>query len=243
MTTRHATLRAGLAALGLLALATPASAAPAGKRPLGKLELKAWDARKDVFFQAVEVWRQGCEIGYRFTFERQKDHPLKLRLLLSLDAGPAQVATPFATSEKAGAQEASGVVATDGCWAKRARTLKRASFEALGDAPRPVAPTDKQFLGKVTFDRWGASGDVFYRHIQTWRQGCRVHYQFLYKRRTASRRRLRMRLSFDNGSLDTPWVRSKERGWREIVGDVPTPGCWAEKASTLRNAAFESERY
>jgi hypothetical protein len=163
--------------------------------------------------------------------------------LLQLDAGPASTATPWAISRKAGPQTAEGRIRTPRCWVKKARSLQRASFEALGDPPRPEPRDGRVFLGRVTFNRWGASGDVYYRHIKAWKKGCRIHYQFLYKRRTAVRRRLRMRLTFDRGELRTSWVRSKSRGWREIVGSLPTPDCWAQKARTLRSAAFESERY
>ncbi len=231
--------------LAALLAPVPATAAPArpAKEPLGALNLNAWGPRKDVYFERVELWRQGCDLVYHFTYKRKKDHELRLRLILQLDAGPASSATPYAVSHKAGAQVAQGRMPTPGCWIKKARTIKRASFEAVGDPQRPAPRDGRVYLGRVTFNRWGSSGDVFYRHIQTWQKGCRIFYQFLYKRRTAARRRLRMKLTFDNHELQTPWVRSKVRGWREIVGSVPTPGCWAEKTRTLRTAGFESERY
>lgn len=224
------------------AAARPAPARPA-RQALGTLALEAWDARKDVFFQTVSVWREGCDLAYRFSFRRRLSHPLRVRAFLSLDAGPADTATPWAESSAAGAQSASGKVATPGCWVRKARGIKRVRFEAAGDpAPRPDAQ-GRVYLGRVTFNRWGSSGDVYYRHIRAWKAGCRVHYQFLYKRRTAIRRRLRMHLSFDKGELQIPWSRSKNRGWREIVGSMQTPGCWAEKATGLRSGSFESERY
>ncbi len=229
--------------VGAAGAARAAPAAPAKKVPLGSLDLEAWDARKDVYFERVTVWRKGCELGYRFTYKRRKAHPIQIRLLLRLDAGPASTATDWTASRKAGAQVAQGRLKTPECWVKKARILKRASFEVLGDAPRETPKDGRVFLGRVTFNRWGSSGDVFYRHIKTWKKGCRIHFQFLYKRRTAVRRRLRMRLTFDQGTLRTQWVRSKKRGWREIVGSRPTPGCWAREARSLRSAAFESERY
>lgn len=221
----------------------------AAKTSLGKLTLQAWDARRDVQVKSVEVFRQGCDLTYRFDYERQKSFPIKLRLLLSLDAGPASVATLWADSRQVGVQVVEDRVRTEGCWIKRAKSIGRATLEVVGDEPRPPARAGRdgadgrEFLGKVTFERWGSSGDVYYRHIQTWRKGCNLHYQFLYKRNTSVRRRIQMSLTFDNGTLKTPWVRSKEKGWREIVGELPTPDCWGEKTTTLRTAAFESERF
>ncbi len=119
----------------------------------------------------------------------------------------------------------------------------KATPEARTVTPRRVAPDGRDFLGKVTFNRWGASGDVYYRHIQIWRKGCAVHYQFLYKRQNVERRRLKLRLVTDAGILKTDWVRSEKKGWREIVGSAETPGCWAAKAKTLKTTGFESERY
>lgn len=237
-----------VALLASIVASGPARGAPAfRKRPLGKLTEPLWDARRDVQVKSVEVFRQGCALVYRFDYERQKSFPVKVRLLLVLDAGPSDVPTNWVDSSQAGAQVAEDRVTTEGCWVKRAKTLKRASLEVLGDEPRSAArqgsPDGKEFLGKVSFERWGASGDIYYRHIQTWRQGCQIHYQFLYKRNTAVRRRIQMSLTFDNGTLKTPWVRSKEKGWREIAGAVATPDCWSQQTTTLRNAAFESERY
>jgi len=223
--------------------AAPRPAPRAAHRSLGSLTLNAWDARRDVFFQTISVWRRGCDLVYRFSYRRRLSHPLRIRAFIGLDAGPADTATPWSESSASGAQTAQGKVATPGCWVRKARGITRVRFEAAGDpAPRPDAQ-GRVYLGRVTFNRWGSSGDVYYRHIRAWRQGCRIHYQFLYKRRTAVRRRIRMRLTLDNGELQTPWYRSKTKGWREIAGSMETPGCWAGKATGLRRAAFESERY
>jgi len=131
--------------------------------------------------------------------------------------------------------------------ANAAPAKPKANPEARGVAPsvapRRVAPDGRDFLGKVTFNRWGSSGDVYYRHIQIWRKGCAVHYQFLYKRQNTSRRRLKLRLVTDAGTLKTDWYRSEKTGWREIVGSAETPGCWAAKAKTIKTSGFESERY
>jgi hypothetical protein len=236
--------------LGLLLAPSLAHGAPEGRKTaLGKLSLETWDTRRDVQVKSLEVWRQGCDLLYRFDYERRKSFPIKVRLLLALDAGPASVPTLWVDSSQASAQVAEDRVSTEGCWVKRAKSLSRASLEVEGDEPRPQArpgrdgAEGREFLGKVSFERWGGSGDVYYRHIQTWRKGCSIHYQFLYKRNNASRRRIQMSLTFDNGLLKTPWIRSKEKGWREIVGELQTPGCWGEKTTTLRNAGFESERY
>jgi len=232
----------GLILVSILTAPTPAAAAPA-KRLVGKMKIAAWDARKEVFFEQVQVWRQGCDLVYRLHYRRAKGHPLKLRLLLELNAGPASTATDWILSSVAGKQTAEGKVATPGCWIKKARRLKKVNTEVMGVAPRRVSPDGRDFLGKVTFNRWGSSGDVYYRHIQIWRKGCAVHYQFLYKRHNASRRRLKLRLVLDAGTLQTDWVRSEKKGWREIVGSVETPGCWATNAKTLKTSGFESERY
>lgn len=230
----------------LVALASApmdAWSAPSGKTSLGTLSIKTHDARGDVFVESVEAWREGCDLLYKFTFGRKRAHGLKVRLLLSLDAGPDSVATRWATSAKTGSQVAEGRLTTEGCWIRKAKTLSRASLEVEGDAPEPADKAGHEFLGRVVFNRWGSTGDVFYRHIRTWRAGCQIHYQFLYKRRSSHRRRIRMTLTFDNGTVKTQWVRSKAAGWREIVGDVISPDCFAKGTRTLRNAAFESERY
>ncbi len=231
-----------LSLLLVLGLSTPAAAAPR-KISVGKMKIAAWDARKDVYFEQVRVWRQGCDLLYRLTFKRAKSHPIKLRLLLSLNAGPASTPTAWIKSSAAGKQSAEGKVSTPGCWAKKARRLKKVNTEVVGAAPRPVAPGGREFLGKVTFNRWGSSADVYYRHIQIWRKGCAVHYQFLYKRQNTARRRLKLRLVLDAGEVKTDWVRSEKKGWREIVGVFETPGCWVKQAKTLKNSGFESERY
>ena len=93
------------------------------------------------------------------------------------------------------------------------------------------------------FNQWGGSSDVFYRHLQAGKEGCRIYFQFLYKRSNAARRRIRMKLELDAGTVVTPWVRSQEAGWREIVGELDPPGCLGEKATKLQSASFESERY
>jgi hypothetical protein len=223
-------------------LSAPAVAAPR-KRSVGKLKIGAWDARKDVYFEQVRVWRQGCDLLYRLTYKRAKSHPIRLRLLLTLNAGPASTATDWIASSTQGKQTAEGKVATPGCWSKKARRLKKVNTEVVGVAPRRVSPNGREFLGKVTFNRWGSSGDVYYRHIQIWRKGCALHYQFLYKRWNAQRRRLKLRIVMDAGTLKTEWTRSEKKGWREIVGSTETPGCWASKAKTLKTSGFESERY
>jgi hypothetical protein len=227
---------------GLLVTPTVASAR-AKKKRLGKLKLDAWDTRKEVFFQTVEVWKKGCYLHYRYAVRRVRDYPLKLRVHLTFERRKAQVSTPWTESQQAGVQRQAGRLKTRGCWVKRARRLKAATFEVLGDPPQSVPKGGFAPLGKVTFNRWGKSGDVYYRHIEAWKKGCRIHYHFLYKRRTGKRRRLRLKLTFDNGVLNTTWVRSKKRGWREIVGALPTPDCWAKQTKTLRTAGFESERY
>ena len=226
----------------VLGLAAPAVAAPA-KRRVGKMKIGAWDAHKDVYFDEVRLWRQGCDLLYRLTYKRAKSHPVKLRLLLSLDAGPASTSTEWISSSSDGNQSAEGKVATPGCWAKKARRLKKVNTEVVGVAPRRAAPDGREFLGKVTFNRWGSSGDVYYRHIQIWRKGCSLQYQFLYKRWNTARRRLKLRVVTDAGTLKTQWHRSEKKGWREIVGSAETPGCWAAKAKALKTSGFESERY
>ena len=227
--------------------ATVAQGAPgdAEKTLLGTLELKAWDARKDVFFKSVSVWRQGCTLVYSFTYRRARSHPLKLRLHLALDAGPATTATPWTESKQSGDQMGSGFVVTPGCWAGKAGALRKVTTEALGDPPRPASASadGRIYLGRVTFNRWGSSGDVYYRHIKTWKKGCALHYQFLYKRHTAERRRLKLRVVFDAGTLQTDWVQSKAKGWRVLEGVQQTQGCWAPKVEALKTAGFESERY
>jgi hypothetical protein len=239
---RRLLLSLSLSLILVSSLAASAAAAP-GKRLVGKMKISAWDARKEVFFEQVQVWRQGCDLVYRLTYRRVKAHPLKLRLLLELDAGPASTATEWIVSSTDGKQSAEGKVATPGCWIKKARRLKKVNTEVLGVAPRRVAPDGREFLGKVTFNRWGSSGDVYYRHIQIWRKGCAIHYQFLYKRWNTHRRRLKLRLVLDAGTLKTDWHRSEKKGWREIVGVAETPGCWAARAKTLKSSGFESERY
>jgi hypothetical protein len=224
-----------------LCLAAPAAAAPA--KLLGKLQLGAWDAHKDVYFDTVRVWRQGCDLRYRLTYKRAQKHPIKLRLLLELDAGPASTATDWIASSKDGDQHAEGRVATPGCWIKKARRLKRVNTEVVGAPPRRAAPGGPGFLGKVTFNRWGASGDVYYRHIRAWRKGCAIAFQFLYKRHTAARRRLKIRVVTDVGTVESIWHRSEKQGWREIVGVAETPNCWAPRAKTIKTTGFESERY
>lgn len=226
----------------VLSLSAPAVAAPS-KRLVGKMKIGAWDARKDVYFEQVQVWRQGCDLVYRLTYRRAKKHPIKLRLLLELDAGPASTATEWIASSTDGKQSAEGKVATPGCWISKARRLKRVNTEVVGVAPRRVSPDGREFLGKATFNRWGSSGDVYYRHIQIWRKGCALHFQFLYKRWNTTRRRLKLRLVLDAGTLKTDWFRSEKKGWREIVGSIETPGCWADRAKTLKTSGFESERY
>jgi len=226
----------------LIGLSTPVAAAPA-KRLVGTMKMSAWDARKDVYFEKVRVWRQGCDLVYRLMYTRSKSHPIKLRLLLTLNAGPGSVATDWIASSTPGRQTAEGKVSTTGCWSKKARRLKKVNTEVVGVAPRRVAAGGREFLGRVTFNRWGSSGDVYYRHIRIWRQGCALHYQFLYKRWNASRRRLKLNVVFDAGTLKTDWTRSEKKGWREIVGSTETPGCWAKQAHALKTSGFESERY
>lgn len=233
-------------ALALLLVALPASALlarPAARAPLGSLAVKQQDPRRDVFLDTVWIFRQGCDLAYRLTWTRQQAYPLKLRLHLSVEGGPAVVTTPWTEAGPAGAGDAEGTVATDGCWVKRAGKLLRVTSETLGEPPRPATATGRTLLGKVVFNQWGGSSDVFYRHIQAWKEGCRIHFQFLYKRSNAARRRLRMKLELDTGPVVTPWVRSREAGWREIAGDLEPAGCVGEKATQLRSASFESERY
>ncbi|MFH2006701.1 MAG: hypothetical protein ABI333_08965 [bacterium] len=232
-----------LCLLLVCALPSDAQAQPAGRSVFGSLDLKAWDARKDVYVTKVTVWRAGCKIGYQAKYWRAKTNPIKLRLHIKLDAGPAATAMPWVATSQGGPQSAEGELDTPGCWIKAAKRLVQVSFDVLGDPPRAVPKDGREFLGKVTFNRWGSSGDVYYRHIQTWRKGCQIHYQFLYKRHTAQRRRLKLRLEFDNGTAKTGWYRSEKPGWREIVGSVETTGCFASKARTLRTSGFESERY
>lgn len=236
-------LTSSLAGLLVLGLATPAVAAPGKKKALGRLKIRAWDAHKDVYFEQVRVWRQGCDLLYRLSYKRAQKHPIKLRLLLVLSAGPDSTPTDWIRSSSSGKQTAEGKVATEGCWIKKARRLKKVNTEVVGVAPPRVATDGREFLGKVTFNRWGTSGDVYYRHIQIWRKGCAIQYQFLYKRWNKARRRLKLRLVLDAGEAKTQWVRSEKEGWREIVGEVATPGCWAKRAKKLKTSGFESERY
>jgi hypothetical protein len=230
--------------LGLVGLApAPGRAAPPAREALGTLPLKRWDARQEVFFDTVTAHRQGCELGFRVTYQRKQTFPLKLRLHLTLDGAPGPVSTPWAENQVAGESSLEGTLPTEGCWIKRVKRLTAVTTETLGEPPREVPKGGRVFLGKVIFDQWGQSADVFYRHIQAWKEGCRLHYQFLYKRPNASRRRLRMKLDLDSGSVTTPWVRSKEAGWREIAGDFEPAGCQVDKATKLGTASFESERY
>ena len=234
------------AALGILlaSLAAGAAAArPAERTPLGSLAVKSHDARQDVFFDTVWIFRQGCDLSYRFNWTRQQAYPLRLRLHLTVDGSPAVVTTPWTEAGPAGAGVFEGTLPTAGCWVKRAGKLLRVTTETLGEPPRPAAAAGRTLLGKVVFNQWGGSSDVYYRHIQAWKEGCRIHFQFLYKRSNAARRRIRMKLELDTGPLLTPWVRSLEAGWREIAGDIDPPGCQAEKATRLQSAAFDSERY
>lgn len=243
MQPRYLCLSLSLALLFVSGLATPTSAAPGKKKALGKMKIRSWDAHKDVYFDQVRVWRQGCDLLYRLSYKRAKKHPIKVRLLLVLDAGPDATATDWIASSTDGKQTAEGKIATPGCWIKKARRLKKVNTEVMGVAPRRISPDGRDFLGKVTFNRWGQSGDVYYRHIQIWRKGCAIGYQFLYKRWNTARRRLKLRLVLDAGEVKTDWVRSEKKGWREIVGEVPTPGCWAKAAKKLKTSGFESERY
>lgn len=237
-------LRACAVALLLLALSSGvARARPAARTPLGSLAVKQHGARQDVFLDTVWIFRQGCDLAYRLTWTRQHAYPLKIRLHLTVEGAPAAVTTPWTEAGPAGAGDAEGKLATDGCWVKRAGKLLRVISETLGEPPRPAAATGRTLLGKVVFNQWGGSADVFYRHVQAWREGCRIHFQFLYKRSNSARRRLRLKLELDTGPLVTPWVRSREVGWREIAGDVEPAGCAVGNATKLRSASFESERY